>query len=78
MKITSIATSINRGAYFYSSIGSGTATLQVSVDGRAFQDHPDLKSITNASGIVLLPECQVKASLSGSADLVLELVASDR
>ena len=56
-------------------IGTGTAVLQYEVDGEGFLDVPDT-SVSASTGLsVDLPNCTVKTTLTGDAQVWLNLVA---
>ena len=59
---------------FQVTMTSGSAKLQMSVDGGAFQDITDCSWTANADGIVQLPACVLKAVVTGDATVMVNLV----
>ena len=55
-------------------IGTGTAKLQMSVNGRAFKDIPDTDKTANYNSNITIPECRIQAILTGDATVVLNNV----
>jgi len=56
-------------------IGTGTAKLRFSVDGKPFQDVPNSDQNITTSEVVSLSTCVVKSVLTGDAQLSINRVS---
>ncbi|WP_422037609.1 hypothetical protein [Roseibium sp.] len=72
---------VERGIYFFSSIGAGTAAVEISVYGRPFEALQDAEganaTFQNDNGPLKLPECQLRYT-GANCEVALAPVASDR
>lgn len=65
---TDTAVSLTQGDYVISTvIGTGTTTVQISVEGSAFFDVPDAAFTASSSDKYTFPSCQMKVILTGDA-----------
>ena len=52
-------------------IGTGTAKLQISVEGRGFKDIPDTDKSADYNNNITLPSCRIQAILTGDATVAI-------
>ncbi len=54
-------------------ISSGTVSFEFSIDNLAFNPIEDALYSADASGVLSLPSCKLKALITGSADVALRI-----
>lgn len=52
-------------------MSSGSAKLQISVDGSTFTDIADSSKTANANFNITIPECKIQAVTTGDAEVVV-------
>jgi hypothetical protein len=55
-------------------IGTGTAKLQISVEGRDFKDIPNTDKTANYNNNITIPVCRIQAILTGDATVAINNV----